>query len=412
VSAYAQGDPEKSRVIEERSVEAHYPDYVDFSFRASGVRAREAYLVIYDNDGYELADIPVTDALKTTSNSVSISYRLSIQEYYLPPDTELSYEWYLDGDEEAWITPSQTFKLIDERFEWQSLTDDEAKISVHWHSDSSDMGTEVKAAAARAKDRLEDLLATTFDKRIKIWVYETDIELYRLFPNGITEWTGGFALSEWELILIVIPSGSGQYNVISAGVPHEVSHLVFDHITGYPDNTPPTWLNEGLAGYMEETQDEFLNARTLVEAAHQGQILGMDEFDEAFERTDGAITANLAYEQSKSIVKFIIEDPKFGARKLKTTLRAFEDTDTTDEALFKGLGVDSRELERQWRESLPFELPDRKQGEGKPAATSEVASGFLSALPAIFCLGMPVLILLLWLSTFVRQQRMRKLDVE
>jgi hypothetical protein len=341
-------------VVDAQEVSPHFPDTVDFTLRAHGFEAYRAEL------NYRLVGEPVTSGvqaeLDAPTANLNLQVSLDLATHYIPPGSEVVYYWALTGDsEETAYTPEKTFTLLDDRHRWQSLTDAQGRVSVHWYEGDDAFGRSLRDTATTALDRLQQDINARLQRPAGIWVYATQDDLLDALPRNIPEWVGGKAFPELALVLAAIPDNSEAEFEIKRVVPHELSHLVLYQATLNPYNTPPAWMEEGVATYYQEAHDpaeEF----ALRQAAEEGYLSAIKTLSGSFGADDeGAL---LGYAQSYSVIDFILNDSRYGPQKFARTIAAFREGVTYDEALKAGLGITVDELDSQWRASLPYEVAE------------------------------------------------------
>lgn len=404
--ASALSDTEQTVKVEDEAVESHYPDNVGFTLRASGFTAQDGYITVFDPSGSVIAESERIEVSEAPSADVSLQYKLDIQDQYLPPDTELEYRWTLeDANGNAIDIPAQKLTLTDERFQWRTASDPTNNVTVHWHDGLDDFGEEMIAEVNSSILRMQSILGAKPDGRISIWIYSDRTEMFRVFPNGIIDWAGGFALPEWGLIFVDIAEGSFRTNGIRNLIPHEVAHLAVAAAAKNKDGgQAPTWLNEGLASYFEEARG---GSTTVAEAVHDRKLIDMADLDNAFATANDFTEAQLAYDESLSIVDFMIKDKQYGANKIAKTLSELREGSSLEGAFLTGMEATPEEIEARWRESIGA---SESATDPSPTKTVKNDGGFLGLIPAMFCLGMPILIFLVWLPTYFRRRRMRNLE--
>ncbi len=125
-------------------------------------------------------------------------------------------------------------------------------------------------------------------------------------------------------------------------IPHEVSHLILDQATENPWNSPPNWLDEGLAVYNQETPDSDLPG-ILDEAVDDGELIPVRALSSSFPVDPDQ--AYLSYAESHSIVTYIIEE--LGESELAELIAIFREEVSYDEAVERALGMSVEELDAE-----------------------------------------------------------------
>ncbi|MDQ3929187.1 MAG: peptidase MA family metallohydrolase [Chloroflexota bacterium] len=386
-----------SVLVEEQSVEADFPESVEFRLQASGFETARAEL------NYWLVGDPVTAGMQADVEEVTstpdLSVTLDLTTDYVPPGTELEYYWTLT-DQEGNIaeTPAETFKLVDDRYQWRSRTDAKGRVTVNWYDGGEGFGWTLLGEATGALDRLEKDIDAGLTRPAEVWVYASQDDLLDALPRNIPEWVGGKAFPPLALVMVAIPDDEYAEYEIQRTVPHELSHLVLYQATRNPYNTPPAWLDEGLAVYNQEFHDPT-EEDALREAAGRGGIVPLKALSGSFGADEES--AMLAYAQSHSVVEFLLTDSRYGPDKLARTVAAFREGVTYDEALLAGVGATVDEIDEQWRASLPYEVIE-------PLDTDIVAA---SPLNWVFWMGAALCLVLFTagglLTAFILLQRRR-----
>lgn len=368
--------------------EPKFPDTVRFTLNTEGAEAEGAVL------NYRLVGQPVTvevrpDKVASGSAGSQAQLTLDLSTHYIPPGAEVLYYWSLtDAAGIAVDTPAQTFTMLDERHEWLSLTDAQGRVSVHWYEGSDTFGRQLLDTARNALDLMAKNVGTGLERPANIWVYSRQDELLDALPKNLPEWVGGKAFPELSLVLIAVADDEEAELEIKRVVPHELSHLVLYGATRNPYNAPPGWLDEGLAVYHQEAQDPT-EEDILRQAAESGEIPPLKALSGTFGA--GEEDALLSYAQSHSVVAFILEDPRYGPDKLARTIASFREGVTYDEASRAGLGISVDELDKQWRESLPYEI-------AAPGSTATGQPG-RDASPLDFSLRNPIVLVPVAIAT-------------
>lgn len=377
-------------VVEEQGAKPDFPHGVDFTLRARGVKAQRATL------NYSLVGDPITAGVQAKmagpTDKVDVAVTLDLTTNYIPPGTEVSYYWsLLDGSGKEVATPAKTFTVEDKRHRWQSLTDSRKRVSVHWYEGDTAFGRNLRDTAAAGLDRIEREIGAGLERPADVWVYASQDELIDALPANIPEWVGGKAFPSLGLVMAVIADDEYGDSEAKRIIPHELSHLVLYQATRNPYNSPPAWLDEGIAVHNQESHDPG-EEQALQEAAEEGRLVPVKALSGSFGADE--TTAQLSYAQGRSVVEFILNDKRYGAEKLARTVGAFREGVTYDEALQAGLGVTVDELDSQWRASLPYEIapPGRAATPQAPSNSQSQppiggSRGLASTLPLIAILA-------------------------
>jgi tetratricopeptide (TPR) repeat protein len=126
---------------------------------------------------------------------------------------------------------------------------------------------------------------------------------------------------------------------------HELAH---SFVTARTGNNCPTWLQEGIAQWLEGG-DPARDDAQLVPLARSGKLQTLLTLEGPF-RGLGEAEANLAYAQSLSAVNHILR--KSGEAGLVRLLLALGDRLPSEEALPVALGLSYPELQKSWEQAL------------------------------------------------------------
>ncbi|HEX5167286.1 MAG TPA: peptidase MA family metallohydrolase, partial [Thermomicrobiales bacterium] len=151
--------------------------------------------------------------------------------------------------------------------------------------------------------------------------------------------------------------GGGAAREIRRMIPHEVSHLILHQATENPWNSPPNWLDEGLAVYNQETPDADLPG-ILDDAVDDGELIPVSALGASFPLDPDQ--AYLSYAESLSIVTYIVEE--LGESEMAELIAVFRDEVSYDEAVERSLGMSTEELDTAWKDWLGY------QGDSQPAS--------------------------------------------
>lgn len=280
---------------------------------------------------------------------VEVSHDVDTSAQYLPPGLDIVYHWRVteqDGD----VTESapETLFYMDDGQDWRDLSD--GLVTVYWYDGSESFARDIVDTANRGVGRLGEKFGIVASEPVRLVIYGDERAFNRALPPNSAEWIGGQAHPEWNLIVAEINPDSSPNSEIRRMVPHEISHLILHQATANPFNTPPNWLDEGLAVYNQETPDPRFQD-VLDETVDAGRLIPVRALNSSFPTDpDQAI---LSYAESASIVAFIADE--LGDDKLASLVAVFRDEVSYAEAVERSLGMTIDELDARWKASLNYQ---------------------------------------------------------
>jgi hypothetical protein len=161
-------------------------------------------------------------------------------------------------------------------------------------------------------------------------------------------------------------------------LPHELTHMVVHEFFGA--GRLPRWIDEGMARRMEQTRNDYEEAAKLGRDAVAGEYFRFRDLFELQNYPEGHFRNMRFYEQSATIVLFILEQ---GPEALMTFLQTLKDGGTYDEAIssvFNDIPVEhaTEEFEKRWLEWMyeryAKNMSDADKGEEVEATAVDTAS--------------------------------------
>lgn len=132
-------------------------------------------------------------------------------------------------------------------------------------------------------------------------------------------------------------------------LPHELTHVVVNEFFGAQEI--PRWLHEALARRMEQTRNHYEEAAKTGRDVVAGEYYRFRDLFDATEYPDGFFRVWRFYEQSATIVLYLLEQ---GPESMLAFLQALKDQKGHDAAVAAALGIPEdgavEELEKRWVE--------------------------------------------------------------
>jgi hypothetical protein len=238
-----------------------------------------------------------------------------------------------------------SFDYNDNRFEWQSLQDEQ--FVVHWYEGEMDFGQSVLNVAHQGLDSATSILPVDISQQINIYVYARSVDLQGALQSAQRTWVAGHASPVSSIILITVPAGPAQRLELERQIPHEMVHLLEYQLVGKDYTRMPVWLVEGLAS-MAELYPNPEYQRVLQTSAREGNLLSISTLCESFPRD--ASGAFLAYAQAKSFTQFLYET--YGSSGLLTLIQHYQDGLGYEEGAAATFGSGLQQLEFRWQQEV------------------------------------------------------------
>jgi hypothetical protein len=186
--------------------------------------------------------------------------------------------------------------------------------------------------------------------KYKIVVLMYSAENFRKLRAEVPEWVAGQFDGK---IRLPMPSNGLPATTVRQILYHEYTHALIHELAA---GKCPLWLNEGLAEYEGRTQGAGTVDR--LRAAHQeGRLIPWTELNSYFSSSRSSDEVALAYEQSYSIVAYLVW--RYSFWRFKRLLSAFAAGKEWEPAFADEFRTKPARLERQWLDWLPEFLRNR-----------------------------------------------------
>jgi hypothetical protein len=260
-----------------------------------------------------------------------------------PPGARIWWRWHVrdEAGNELEVEEQEIF-FDDPRYDWQEIRSDELVLLSAVPVRTVNQG--LWQAANEALDRLESDIGARPERLVKIYNYPSTQDLHDavVFTR---EWTGGQARASYDTILLGVNRSNLEWG--ERAMTHELTHLVIYQVTFNCLGDLPTWLDEGLAEYIEGDLTSH-SQETLDAARADDDLITLQSLSSSFPTSSKR--ADLAYAQSRQIVSYLIET--YGQEKMAELLQTFKEGSTYDKALQRVYGLDTEGLYNEWRASL------------------------------------------------------------
>ncbi len=331
--------------ITDSSVEIDFPRRLDFSLSAESAVDITDIRLHYEVERLGYAEVTSEVYIEfEPAAAVDADWSWDMRRTGgLPPGSRVGYWWTVeDAGGKTAETPLAWVQFDDLRYSWQEITG--GMITLYWHEGDGSFAREIMATAERIQGRLVESTGARLEEPVKIYIYADAKELRgaMIFPQ---EWTGGAAFIRYGTIAIGIAPDELAWG--KRAIAHEFTHLVIHQMTFNPYNDLPTWLDEGLAMYMEGPLLPAF-ADILDKAIREDKLISVRSLSSPFSAY--VEESALSYAQSRALADFLIN--VYGQDKMLELLNTFKEGSGYDEALRGVYGFDMDGLNTLWRESL------------------------------------------------------------
>lgn len=312
---------------------------------SSAYSANERGIKFLNEKKYSDAILSFNEALKEDSGNVIVkknlasAYLLSGEEHYnkgelIPTLSDWENALKLDSSDERILKLVEKVKKeISVESGFRKGQSGFFKIKFDGEENRS-VADEVLKILEKARDKIRYDLGFFELGEIEVILYSN--EQFRDITDS-PSWSGGGFDGK-----IRIPIGNYKEDkaLLEKMLYHEFTHAVVFAMT---KGNCPTWLNEGLAMYMEGTRKNNMQLQVL-----DTPIL-LSKLSDSFLNMD-AKSAYLAYFESFYAVEYLIK--KNGFESIKQILKELGDGENIDTAMKEGINRSLSEFEREWMENL------------------------------------------------------------
>ena len=167
-----------------------------------------------------------------------------------------------------------------------------------------------------------------------------DGRTFRRMRQETPEWVGGQFDGK---IRLPLPDGEFDQKQVKQIVFHEYTHaLIYD----LAKNRCPIWLNEGMAEYQGSRAGKR-HSELLAQALQQDILIPWESLNSQFSTSLSPTQVGLAYQQSESIVEYLVQ--RYGFWRLRKILTAVSESQAVEEAITEEFHVSQARLQKDWR---------------------------------------------------------------
>ncbi len=280
----------------------------------------------------------------------------------LLPGAEIEYRFEVRSADGTAHTTTSTVVYIDHELPWR--TQSEGLVDMWWYAGGDDLATDAVDGIRRGLTALDEDFGLELQRRTRLVFYADGDRMRADMGRGTRPWVGGVAAARFNLIVLYASEYDWGRSTLAATIAHELTHIAIEHTIGEPPRNLPTWLHEGVATVVESAVAERFSYQDIVDAAFEAdRLISLRGLSGSFPvQSTGAL---LAYAQSNSFVKFIID--RWGESAITEILDAYRQGASQDSALRQAVGVGLNALEAQWLATLD-------QSDAEPTASAGILS--------------------------------------
>lgn len=265
-------------------------------------------------------------------------YDLDTKELEIPPFAPVQYYWSVEVDDKVSGSSSKyLYSYKNDSYDWQ--VHETPNIVLWWHDRPDTFAQDVMSIAAAAYDEQAQFYEMSLESPVTIVIVNSSDEFFAW--QAEENYAGGMAFYDLYLtIQWVEPDDS--YDWLNDVVPHEISHIFFNHLVKRYSGAP-YWLDEGLATFLEYN-DHSYEWEFVQDAVANDKILSLGDLQYTF--GDNEDTIDLAYAQSYYAVLYLAE--VYGRGAISSLLNEFRKGSGTGTGFEKALQKTPEQFESEF----------------------------------------------------------------
>ena len=285
----------------------------------------------------------------TPGQTVHLTYTLDTRDLTTPPMMTYLFHWeVVDADGNKVQSEEVLIRYQDNRYDWQVLENEE--IGVWWHDRPDSFGQTIFDIAANAVSYQQVLFQTELDFQMRIVISNSEDEFNSWHSIG-HDWIGGQTFSNFGITNQIVEGENYQDVWLNGVIPHEISHIFFNHVVYNPTVSVPVWINEGVAQFNEFITHEW-EMDQVETAAADGSLVPLAALEDGF----GSYNVEriyLSYAEAYSAAAYLVQT--YGNEGLSALLAAYKEGELSDAAFQTALGTSVDQFEMDWAESVGAE---------------------------------------------------------
>lgn len=329
----------------ETKVENFFPDGIRFSVKID-INDQRGVVTFHYRLGGDFWSYDSAKCSAKINDDNKVEYYSCV--YYLdtkglPPQLPISYKWQLYGSVDR-TSEEKIATYENSNFDWQSLVTN--NLTIWWHDHSSEFAQQLLSTSQISVQKQEALYGVKLQQPIQIVIQNSEDEFYE-WRERESRSIGGEAFPWIGVTVQIIEMDMQKFFMdewLNEVVPHEISHLFFFQVTAREHANPPGWLNEGMAGYNENS--DHSRDWLLVRRAIQNEtLIPLGDLRGNFIGDEEKI--RLAYAEGTTAVIYIIET--YHQEGLKKLFSAYQAGKNSDEAFLEAFGRTVSDFEKEWK---------------------------------------------------------------